>query len=269
MYKIIAVDIDGTLVDSQKNITPKTYDALINAMKLGKKLVIATGRPLLGVHRYIEELELAKYGGYVMPFNGGKIINAAHPETPVYNVPFPNEYIAEICKVLKGRNVTINSYEGDYIIGSNKITEYTDVEPKIVKMEFKFIEDFPSYVTFPINKCLLAGDPREILELEDIFKEMFKGRLNIFKSEPYFLEMVPLGIDKAKSLDKLLEMLSIKTEECIACGDGFNDVTMIEYAGLGVAMANATEPVKKAANLIAPSNDEDGIAYVVENYLMK
>ena len=106
--------------------------------------------------------------------------------------------------------------------------------------------------------------------LEGILPQMqkeFGDVLNIFRSEPFFMELTPPGIDKAKSLGRLLDITGIKREEFIACGDGFNDVSMIEFAGLGVAMANAQDAVKAVADEITLSNDEDGVALIVEKYM--
>nr|WP_196053032.1 HAD-IIB family hydrolase [Bacteroides clarus] len=93
-------------------------------------------------------------------------------------------------------------------------------------------------------------------------------QISVYRSEPYFLELVPLGIDKARSLAVLLEKIGITREEMIAMGDGYNDLSMIKYAGLGIAMGNAQEPVKAAADYIAPSNDEDGVAIAVEQHFL-
>lgn len=93
-------------------------------------------------------------------------------------------------------------------------------------------------------------------------------QISVYRSEPYFLELVPLGIDKARSLAVLLEKIGITREEMIAMGDGYNDLSMIKYAGLGIAMGNAQEPVKAAADYIAPSNDEDGVVIAVEQHFL-
>ena len=93
--------------------------------------------------------------------------------------------------------------------------------------------------------------------------------MGVYRSEPYFLELVPDGIDKAKSLAVLLEKLSISREEVIACGDGFNDASMIRFAGLGVAMANAQPLVREQADYITLSNDCDGVAHVVEKFIFQ
>ena len=106
--------------------------------------------------------------------------------------------------------------------------------------------------------------------LEGILPKMqkeFGDVLNIFRSEPYFMELTPPGVDKAKSLERLLKLTGVEREELIACGDGFNDVSMIQYAGLGVAMANAQDAVKAVADEVTLSNDEDGVALIVEKYM--
>ncbi len=264
-YKIIALDLDGTLTDSKKVITPKTRDALMKFQENGGKLILASGRPTMGIYPKAKELCLDKFGGYILAFNGGRVIDCKTDKT-IFQTKFPCEYIPEICDVIKDYPVGINTYQNDKIIVGNNLNDYTRLEAKINDMKIEYVNDFVSYVDFDINKCLLQGEPSYILELEGIFSEKYKDKLGIFKSESFFLEMVPNGIDKAASIDRLIKSIGIKTEECIACGDGFNDVSMIEYAGLGVAMSNAKNEVKNVADFVTLSNDEDGIAYVLEKF---
>lgn len=264
-YKIIALDLDGTLTNSEKVITPKTHDALIRFQKNGGKVILASGRPTMGIYPHAKSLRLDEFGGYILAFNGGRVIDCKDDST-VFQTRLPLKYIPEICNIIKDYPVGINTYEDDKIVVGLNLNDYTRLESKINAMDIKYVDDFVGYVNFDINKCLLQGEPSEILKLEKILSEKYKGELGIFKSEAFFLEIVPNGIDKAASIDRLLKTIGIKTEECIACGDGFNDVSMIEYAGLGVAMSNATEPVKAVADFVTLSNDEDGIAYVLEKF---
>ncbi len=266
-YEIIVLDIDGTLVNSKKVITPNTLTTLTKLQKLGKKVVLASGRPIQGILGHARTLRLNDFGGYILAYNGGAVINANTNEV-MYSKYFPNELIPEICEELKSTNVTINTYEGDKIIEGNALNEYSDIEAKIVGMEAKFVDNFAEYVTFNVNKLLLAGNPKEILRLEKLFSERYKGIIGVFRSEEFFLELVPLGVDKAKSIDVLLGKLGLTSNQCIACGDGYNDITMIQYAGLGVAMGNAVDEVKAAANVITVTNDEDGVAKIVEEYMI-
>lgn len=266
-YEIIVLDIDGTLVNSKKEITDRTQKALTRLQAAGKKVALASGRPVQGIMPYAHALRLDSFGGYVLAYNGGCVIDARSNEV-IYSKNFPNKIIPDICKELKGTNVTVNTYENDRIILGNAINRYSDVEAKIIGLETKFVDDFASYVTFNINKLLLAGEPAEILRLEKHFSEKYKGVIGVFRSEEFFLELVPLGINKARSIEVLLNKLKLTEQQCIACGDAYNDVTMIQYAGLGVAMGNAVDEVKEAANLVTDTNDRDGVAKVVEKYML-
>lgn len=266
-YKMMVLDIDGTLTNSEKKITEKTKASLLDYQERGGKIAIASGRPTKGIVPYAEQLELSKYGGFIMSFNGGKIIDCSDGRT-VFSSNLPLEVLPEICDEVYKTNVGINTYEGDKLIAGNGVNQYTMVEARLIGLKIKEVEDFASYVSFNINKCLLTGDADEVLNLEKRLSERVGDRLGVFRSEPFFLEVVPKGIDKARSIDSLLKSIDIKTEECIACGDGFNDITMVEYAGLGVGMENANDKLKEVANFITMSNDEDGIAYVVEKFTL-
>ena len=128
------------------------------------------------------------------------------------------------------------------------------------------VPNFLDVINFPVPKCLIVGNPEPLAALEKKMKKDLEGKMNVFRSEPFFLELVPNGIDKARSLSVLLEELGMTREEMIAVGDGFNDLSMIQYAGLGVAMANAQEVVRQAAGYITLSNEEDGVAAVVDKF---
>ena len=262
-YKIMALDIDGTLTNSQKVITEKTKNALFDFQEKGGKIILASGRPTYGIIPHAKTLHLDEYGGYILAYNGGCAIDCKTNDI-LFQDTLESEYIPEICDVIKDYPVGINTYEGDKIVVGNDINKYTEIESRINHMDIKYVEDFPDYVDFDVNKCLLQGEPDKILELEDILSKKYQDKLGIFKSEPFFLEIVPQGIDKAMSIDRLLKKIGLSTDECIACGDGFNDISMIKYAGMGVAMENASDTVKNAADFITLSNDSDGIAHLLE-----
>lgn len=262
-FRIIALDIDGTLTDSGKEITPETRARLISYQQNGGRVILASGRPTQGIMPYADILELGRYGGYILSYNGGCAIDC-RTGSVLFRTELPLSVIPEICEVIRDYPVGISTCEGDTIIAGNNINKYTELTARINRMAIRYVTDFPRYVSFPVNKCLLHGKPEHILELERILTEKYSGKLGVFRSEPFFLEIVPDGVDKAGAIDRLIDSLGIKAEECIACGDGFNDISMIRYAGLGIAMANASEQVKKAADYVTRSNDEDGIAYVLE-----
>lgn len=270
-YEMIVLDLDGTLTNSQKVITPKTKQALMRVQEDGRKVVLASGRPTAGIVALAKELCLDEYEGYILSFNGARIIDVKTKEI-IYNQVLPKEMIADIHREAVALGVGIVTYENDKndeIIVGNGIDEYNRLEARVNGVPLKEVEDFASYITFPINKCLLTGDPDKILHAETVLKQKFGEYLNIYKSEPFFLEIMPRNIDKAYSLSKLLNHIGITRKQMICCGDGYNDLTMIRFAGLGVAMENAQEVVKKEADFVTRSNDEDGIAYVIERFMEK
>lgn len=267
-YKLIALDIDGTLTNSQKEITPRTRYALMEAQKQGKKIILASGRHSVGIMPIAKDLMLDRFGGFIMAFNGGRIINCETGETMVSKL-FPLEYLPDIVNVLKDSNITINTYDDRRIISDNKVNDYTYVERDVIKAEMVVVDDFISSVRFDINKILLAGEPDELDKYQKILADRYDGLLDVYKSAPYFLEIMPFGVTKGSMLPLLLDKLKIKREELAAFGDNYNDMTMIGYAGFGVAMGNAETDVKKIADYICESNDNDGIANTLDKFVLK
>lgn len=267
-YQIIVLDLDGTLTNSQKEITPKTKERLMQIQEEGKTVVLASGRPTPGVQPLADELKLQEYGGYILSFNGAKIINCRTREV-VYNKTVPMEYLPMLYDYAVKKNLGILSYTDTDIILGNGTNEYTKLEAKINHLPMQEIENFVEYIDFPENKFLMTGDPELIFGAQKELRQQIGERLNIFRSEPFFLEIMPPRVDKAYSLGKLLEFLERDKADMICCGDGFNDLSMIQFAGLGVAMANAQKEVKEAADFITYSNDEDGVAHVVEKFMLE
>lgn len=263
LFRIIALDIDGTLTNSQKVITANTRNQLIKFQKNGGKIILASGRPVQGIRPYADILRLSQFGGYILAYNGGCVIDCKSGSF-ISKTALDHRYIPEICSIIKDYPVGINTYEGNRIIAGQQINRYTRIESAINRMELKYTDDFQKYVSFGVPKCLLQGEPDVIAELERVLSEKYKDKLGIFRSEPYFLEIVPKNIDKAMAIDSLLRKTGYEKDECIAFGDGFNDISMIRYAGLGIAMQNASEPVKKAADYVTRSNDKDGIACMLQ-----
>lgn len=267
-YELIALDVDGTLTNSEKRITPRTRHALIEAQEQGRRVIIASGRHPFGLKSISNELLLDRYGGYLMAFNGGSVIDAATGEVLSAKY-FPREYLRPVLDTVRDANVTAITYEGDSLVMNSRVNDYTYIEAKILGMDYKQVDNFADYVTFDINKVLLAGEPKVLDELQPILSEKFQGYIDVFKSCPFFLEVMPFGINKGACLSKLLGKLGYSREQLIACGDSYNDMTMIGYAGLGVCMENGEKDVKRIADVVTDSNDDDGVAKIVEKYLVR
>lgn len=265
--KVLVLDIDGTLTNSQKEITERTREAIIQTQERGHIVILASGRPTPGMKRYAEELELEKYGGYLLSFNGAKIINYKTKEI-VFQKTLPKEMIPKIYQYAEMHDCGIVTYTEDCIISGRRIDKYLELESHINQMPMKEVMNFPEYQKQDLNKCLLTAEPGLAEKYEKELQTICGEALSIYRSEPFFIEVMPRDIDKATSLDKMLKSVGLTRENAICCGDGFNDMTMIQYAGVGVAMENAQPVVKEAANYITKSNDADGIAHVVDKFIL-
>lgn len=267
MYEMIVLDLDGTLTNSEKRITPKTKQALMRAQAAGIRVVLASGRPTYGIVPLADELEIGQYGGYIMAFNGGKIVDWASQST-VFEQKLEDKLVPVIYREAINAGMQILTYQGENIVTTDMTDKYVLKEAFINKMPVVQLDSFLDEITYPLNKCLIVGDPVPLHEFELYLRKKMEGRISVYTSAPFFLEAMPLNIDKAHSLDRLLELLNISKEKVIACGDGHNDISMIEYAGLGVAMQNAEEEVKAVSDYITLSNEEDGVGHVVEKFML-
>lgn len=260
--KIVFLDIDGTLVNSEKKITSATKSALMRIQKNGVKLAIASGRPSKGVVPFAEELELEKFGGYIMPFNGCNIINYQTKEV-VYANTLSMDVVKRAYDTAKEYGIELITYKGDVILSETDDNPYLLIESRINKMDVEKVENVYESIEDAPVKCLLLGDGDYLGKIEADVKKKIGEKANVFRSEPFFIEIVPQGLDKAAAIAELIKKIDIKQSETMAFGDGFNDISMIEYAGLGVAMSNGCDRIREVADRIAPDNDSDGIAAVI------
>ena len=265
--KILVLDIDGTLTNSKKEITPATKAAIREMLEQGHKVILASGRPTPGMRRFEKELELEKYGGYLLSFNGGKIVECRTGEI-IYQRILSNSILPSLYRFAKDNQCGLITYLGDEVISAFQPDEYVQLETRINGMPTRIVEHFVEFVDFDINKCLLTAPAEKAPQLEARLREMYAGVASVYRSEAFFIEVMPENVDKATSLEQMLESLGVARENVICCGDGFNDISMIKFAGLGVAMENAKPEVKQAADYITASNDEDGVAEVIRKFIL-
>ena len=266
-YKMIVLDLDGTLTNNKKEITPRTKQALMQAQAAGVHVVLASGRPTYGIVPLAEELKLKDNGGYILAFNGGKIIDCTNNEV-LFEQKLDEQLVPILFQEAQKAGMEILTYQGEGIATTNKDDKYVQHEAFINKMPVTQYDDFLNQLVYPINKCLIVGDPTPLHELEIRLAKELEGKMDVYRSADFFLECVPLGIDKARALDRLISSLGISREEVIACGDGYNDLSMIRFAGLGVAMANAAKDIQSEADFVTLSNEEDGVAHVIEHFIL-
>lgn len=267
-YKMLVLDLDGTLTNNYKEITPRTKEALMQAQAKGIRVVLASGRPTYGITPIANELMLTNHGGFILAFNGGKIIDYTSRET-VFEQTIGKPEVEALYNAADKAGLAILTYQDYGIVTTQKDNNYVEHEAFINKLPVTQCDNFVEDLQYPINKCLIVGDPTPLHELElQLSKDLF-GQVEVYRSAGFFLECVPPGVDKAKSLERLLAMVNIDKDDVIAVGDGFNDLSMIEYAGLGIAMDNAPGEVKSRANFVTSSNDEDGVAKVIEKFILE
>ncbi len=266
-YKIAVFDLDGTLTNNKKELTDRTRNALLSLQQQGVKVVLASGRPTYGIQPLAEQLQMANYGGYILAYNGGVIIDCASQQV-VYSQMLPEQILPQLYDESKEAGCVILSYRGAQILTESPEDQYVEYEAMLNKMEAQGVESFVESFRCPVPKCLAVGDPAQAAHLEQRLVELFGEQMSIYRSEPFFVELVPLGIDKAKSLARLAEIEGVTSDDMISFGDGFNDLSMIEYAGCGVAMANAQPLVKERADVVALSNEQEGVADYIERQLL-
>lgn len=276
--KVIVLDIDGTLVNNEKQISKRTQDTLIQVQEKGIKLILASGRPTRGLYKLASTLKMDEHHGFLISFNGAKIIDCQSQEV-LFNQTIDIRDAKEVLEHMKNFKVRPMIDKNDYMYVNNVYDSnilFNGQMVNIIEMEarggnYKLceVDDLAEFLDYPINKILTAAPNDYLMENYEKMYEPFKGRLTgMFTSEVFF-EFTALGVDKAKALEKVLIPMGYKREEIMAFGDGQNDKSMIEYAGLGVAMGNALEEVKEVADLITLTNEEDGVSHMVEKYLLQ
>jgi len=265
-YKMIVLDLDDTLLRDDHSISVRTKDALMKAQELGVKVVLASGRPTFGMRHIAQELNLDHYGSFILSFNGGKIINCS-TEEEMFSSTLSPEAIHKLYEVSVREGVFIHTYMGDEIISQDE-NPYTDIEANLTGLPIKIVPNFVNAVNEPVVKSLMVGPPEQLKEVERKLQTELADEFSIMRSKPYFLEFTEKGVTKGTSLDQLIRACGIKREEVIAIGDSYNDLSMIEFAGLGVAMGNAPDDIKEIANFVTESNINDGVAKVVEEFIL-
>ena len=267
MIRFLAADLDGTLLTSEKTITPFSQEVLIEAQKRGLTIIIASGRPLYSILPFAKQLELQKFGGYIISFNGSLVWDCAKGKA-IKEQAIPLSLIPELVKAV-GSDFRIHGYKGNCIVVQGKPDEHSHYISRANKMPLIETSNFVQTITEPQHKCLVTGAPRRLWHLEKRLRKQFDAHFSICRSESFLLEIMPKGIDKAEALRELLERVGGKTDELMCCGDGFNDLNMMQLAGISCAPSNAKKPVKQAATFVTKSNDRDGVAHAVVQFISK
>ena len=235
---------------------------------MGVRIVLASGRPTYGLMPLAKTLELGNYGGFVLSYNGCQIIKAQNGEI-LFERRINPEMLPYLEKKARKNGFAIFTYHDDTLITDSPDNEYIKNEALLNNLKIIKEDEFSTAIDFAPCKCMLVSDKEKaLIGLEQHWEKRLAGTLDAFRSEPYFLEVVPCGVNKANTLGALLEHLGVTREEVIAVGDGVCDVTMLQLAGMGVAMGHSQDSVKVCADYVTASNEEDGVALAVEKLIL-
>jgi Cof subfamily protein (haloacid dehalogenase superfamily) len=265
--RLLALDLDDTLLRSDLTISLRTRSLVKKAVNAGVVVALASGRVVEALEPYVSQLGLHKNRGYLICGNGieiresdtGKLIYQNRLSVPVAELVY---------RYADAEGFPVQIYEDDVIYVSRE-NEYADYDQHLTGLKQVVPADFRTKIASGCGKLLIPGDPMILEPLEKLFRTYLGDEITLFTSKPYFLEILPKDTDKGTALARVAEQMGISRDAVMAVGDSMNDEAMIRWAGYGVAMQNGDERLKKIAPLVtAASNDEDGVADLIEEYLL-
>ena len=263
MYKLVAVDLDGTLLDSNRQVSARNRQAICDLLDAGILFSISTGRPLQGVTQFIDMI------GADMPFilYNGAVVLTSRSKQVLHESVLAGELAKEVVRLGQERGTNVFVYAAGEMYVSEINQSVNEYRAKI-KVEPIVVEDLAQTAALGVTKVLFRDTPDRIAELENEISPHFQGILNSFTSLPILLEFVDINTSKGVAMQKIGERYNIKQAEMMAIGDSFNDADMIRYAGLGIAMGNAAQKIKDIADATTSTNDEDGVAEAIYRYVL-
>ncbi|WP_368250546.1 Cof-type HAD-IIB family hydrolase [Enterococcus sp. 2201sp1_2201st1_B8_2201SCRN_220225] len=268
MIKLIAIDLDGTLLNNKKEVSAANKAALAKAKEQGVKIVICTGRPLRAIRPYLKELNLEEPGDYSITFNGG-LVQANDTGEVMEKAALSFDQVKELLQLGRELSLPIDvlSEEIVWIVP-------TDPEHPSIYRQLNPLLDYRDTTEAALdpsalyNKIVVAYEQGYLDQQITKIPASIRTKYEVIKTRDVLLEFMPKGITKAYGIQLLIEDLGIEPGEVMAIGDEENDLPMIEFAGIGVAMENAVPQVKATADVLTASNEADGVAQVIEKYVL-
>lgn len=262
---MIVVDMDDTLLTDDHIISEENKEMIFKAQEMGVYVVLASGRPTSAMTAYAKELKMDYYNSFMISFNGSTITDLKEDKV-LFEHALTKEQIHSLYDFSQQNNTHIITYLGEQII-SERHSEYIDIESTITGLELLIVPSFKDAVTTSAVKCLLLEEPSYLKSVEAVLKNAMPD-LSVCMSKPFFLEAAPNGIDKAAAIQVLAEKLNIHQSEIIAIGNAGNDLTMVQYAGLGVWVDNVDAELREFGDVIVASNNDHGVAEVIKRYIL-
>ncbi|MBO0476382.1 sugar-phosphatase [Vagococcus sp. DIV0080] len=266
--KLVTIDIDGTLLNSERKVTNEVKEAIRKCTEQGVNIVIATGRPTIGVMDLIKELNLDNEHGFMITYNGALIQNAGTEKVLIEHGLSHDDYL-DIELLARKLNIHLHVQDYNNMYTANKdISEYTIHESFLTGMPLTYRPVSDMTADTKIIKSMMIDHQEKLDAAIKEIPESFTERFAMVKSMPFYLEVLNKQATKGIAVAELANFLNISLDEVMAIGDNENDLSMIEVAGTGVAMGNAVPSVKEIADKITKSNDEHGVAYALEQWVL-
>ncbi len=260
---MLVLDMDDTLLTDDHTISSENATMLSKARELGVYIVLASGRPTPAMIAYAKELQLDN--SYMISYNGA-VITDLKEDKIIFEQTLTQEQIHELYDYsLKSKTHIITYLDGKIV--SETDSEYIDIEKNITGLEHNKVVSFKDEVQSSAIKCILLEEPSYLKTVEKDLKAAMP-HLSVCMSKPFFLEVAQNGIDKGASIKFLAEKLNILQSEIIAVGNAGNDLTMIQYAGLGVWVDNVDPELRDKGDVIVASNNDHGVAEVVRRFIL-
>ena len=262
---MLVVDMDDTLLTDNHEISRENKEMLLRAQEMGVYVVLASGRPTSAMIEFAKELQCDVNNSFMISFNGSVITDLKENKI-IFEHSLTKEQIHSLYDFSQQNNTHIITYIDGQII-SERHSEYIDIEKNITGLKLNIVSSFKDKVTTSAVKCILLEEPEYLKGVESVLKAAMPD-LSICMSKPFFLEAAPNGIDKGASIKILAEKLNIQQTEIIAVGNAGNDLTMVQYAGLGVWVDNVDAELRHHADVIVASNNNHGVAEVVRRFIL-
>lgn len=265
MYKLVAIDMDGTLLKDDKSISDENFTAIQKAKACGVKIVLATGRPLNGIKKYLDILNLLDEEDYAIAF-GGAVVQKTKSGQFISSSSLNSDSWKELFQLSQKLDVNIHALTDQACI-TPKDNKYSNVEASTNNIPL-IIDNPLQDENFSPIKIMFIDEPEILTEvIKNLPAELYE-KYTIVQSAPFYLEFLNLDANKGLGVGKLAEKLNIKQSEVICIGDAGNDLHMVEYAGLGVAMENAFPELKEIADYVTLSNEDHGVAHVINKFIL-
>ncbi len=267
MYKLVALDMDGTLLTSKKAISPRTKQAIQAAREKGVVVVLASGRPLEGMLNSLTELEMNSEQDYVLSYNASLVQRVAS-KSVIRKQILTGSDAKNIAALARELGTYVHAFSPQRGLITEEDNPYTKHEADINGVT-SHVCDFAELADDEeIIKVMMVAEASVLTNAIAQLPQELHQQYTVVQSAPFFLELMNPNSNKGTGVAMLAEHLGIDASEVICVGDAGNDHHMIKYAGLGVAMGNATDDTKALADHITLSNDEDGVAVVIEDFIL-